>query len=101
MKTEKPIQKVIFRASRKKNPEVSAVLVGQLGSFTYPLTVWDSHCGHGSGGWEWYYSTRPATHAEYEKELQILRRQYEPEFQIQVVRKYTRKDRDALHAQLH
>lgn len=100
MKTKQQIQKVIFRASRKKNPEVSAVLVGQLGSFTCPLTVWDSQCGHGSGGWDWYATTRPATPAEYERELALLRRQYEPEFQIQVVKKYTRKDRDALHAQL-
>lgn len=97
MKTE--IQKVIFRASRRKTPEISAVLVGQPGSFTAPLMVWGSQSGHGSGSWEWYYGTRLATPAEYKKELSRLRQQYAPEYEIQVVQKYTRKDRDALHAQ--
>lgn len=92
------IQKVIFRASRKKNAEITAVLVGQPGSYACSLCVWDSQCGHGSGSWEWYSNTRPATPDEYREELQKLVRQYAPEYQIQVVRKYTRKDRDALHA---
>jgi len=99
---EKPqTQKVIFRASRRKSPEVSAVLVGQPGSFQSPLTVWDSQGGHGNGSWDWYYSTRPATPAEYADELARLRRQYAPEYEIQVVRRYTAKERNALHKQFY
>lgn len=97
MKTE--IQKVLFRADRRKPHAVSAVLVGQAGSYTAPLSVWDSSSGHGAGSWEWYYSTRPATPAEYADELAKLSRQYAPEYRIQVVSRYTRKDRDAIHAQ--
>lgn len=95
------IQKVIFRASRRKAPEITAVLVGQPGSWQSPLTVWDSQCGHGNGSWDWYYSTRPATQAEYQNELTKLRRQYAPEYEIQVVRRYTRQDRDALNAKFY
>jgi len=91
------IQKVIFRASRKKNPEITAVLVGQPGSFSCPLTVWDSQCGHGSGSWGWYRSTRPATEAEYAEELKKLQRRYAPEYVIQVVSRYTSKDQRALN----
>lgn len=100
--TSKPkIQKVIFRAERTKEANVTAVIVGQPGSPSAPLTVWDAQCGHGNGSWGWYYSTRPATEAQYRFSLSILRRQYAPEYEIQVVRKYTRKDRDALHAQFY
>lgn len=86
------IQKVIFRATRRKTPginarEISAVLIGQPGSHTAPLTVWDSQGGHGNATYGWYYSTRPAKPAEYADELAKLRRQYAPEYEIQVRRK--------------
>ncbi len=69
---------------RRVNPEVSAVLIGQPGSFTAPLTVWDSQCGHGNATYGWYYSTRPAKPAEYREELKKLRRCYAPEYLIVV-----------------
>jgi len=89
MKTE--IQKVIFRASRRKQLEISAVLIGQPGSPTAPLCVWDSLSGHGNGTWGWYYSTRPAKPSEYASELQQLQKQYAPEYQIQVVQKHSHR----------
>lgn len=92
--------KVIFRAQRRKDPEVSAVIVGEPGSHNAPLLVWDSQGGHGSGSWGWYQSTRPATPAEYSKELAKLRRQYAPEYKIQVVQKYSRVERDRLNRAL-
>jgi hypothetical protein len=92
--------KVIFRASRRKEPEVSAVIVGSPGSHTAPLSVWDSMCGHGSASWQWYYSTRPAKPAEYAEELKQLRRQYAPEYRIRMVKRYTAKDCDELNAAL-
>jgi hypothetical protein len=96
---EKPLlQTVIFRASRTKAAEVSAVLVRQPGSYSAPLMVWDSSCGHGSATWGWYARTRPAKPSEYKDELARLQRQYAPEYEIQVVQKYTAKDRDALNA---
>jgi hypothetical protein len=92
--------KVIFRASRRKEPEVFAVIVGSPGSHTAPLCVWDSMSGHGHGSWGWYYSTRPAKPAEYAEELKQLRRQYAPEYKIQVVKRYTAKDCAKLNAAL-
>lgn len=82
MKTE--TQKVVFRASRRKNPEISAVLIGQQGSPTAPLCVWDSQSGHGSGSRGWYYTTRPAKPDEYAAELAKLARQYAPEYRIEI-----------------
>lgn len=96
MKTQ--IQKVIFRASRTKAAEISAVMVGQAGSYRAPLTVWDSSCGHGSASWGWYARTRPAKPSEYRDELTRLRRQYAPDYKIRVVSRYTRKDRDIINA---
>lgn len=87
------IQLVTFRASRRKNPEISAVLIGQEGSSTAPLSVWDSQCGHGNAAWEWYYSTRPACPAEYQDELAKLRRQYGPEYKIELRKRIARKFR--------
>lgn len=81
------IQKVVFRASRRKQPEISAVLVGQPGSPTAPLCAWDSQSGHGNATYQWYYSTRPAKPAEYRDELEKLRRRYAPEYRIEVRRK--------------
>lgn len=101
MKTKPIIQKVIFRAERRKDPEVSAVLVGQAGSYTAPLTVWDSQGGHCIATWDWYYRSRPAKPAEYQRELAALRRQYAPEYEIRVVRKYTRRDGNILRQQLN
>lgn len=94
------IQKVLFRASRAKVPEITAVLIGQPGSHTAPLCVWDSLCGHGSGSWCWYQSTRPAKPAEYADALKKLQGQYTPEYTIKVVKKYSAKDRNALNKAL-
>jgi hypothetical protein len=88
---EPSTQKVIFRASRRKNPEISAVLVGQPGSPTAPLCAWDSTGGHSSATWDWYYSTRPAKPSEYADELQKLQKCYAPEYEIKVVQKHSRR----------
>jgi len=85
--TTPQIQKVVFRASRRKHPEITAVLIGQVHSRDNPLTVWDSQSGHGGGCYEWYYSTRPALPSEYSEELKKLRRQYAPEYKIQVMQR--------------
>lgn len=98
--TTREVQKVIFRASRRKTPEVCAVLVGQPGSTSAPLTVWDSQGGHGAGSWGWYYGTRLAKPREYRDELAKLRRQYAPEFSLKVVSRYSRKDREELNGKL-
>ena len=88
MKTK--VQLVTFRATRRKNADVSAVLIGQQGSYNAPLTVWDSQCGHGCGTWDWYYSTRPATPTEYAKELSRLRACYAPEYRIELRKRIRR-----------
>jgi hypothetical protein len=84
-------QLVTFRASRRKSAEISAVLIGQEGSFTAPLTVWDSQGGHGNGTWDWYYSTRPARPEEYADELVKLQRQYAPEYKIELRKRISRR----------
>ena len=90
MKTKPQIQLVTFRASRRKNPEISAVLIGQPGSPSAPLTAWDSQGGHSNATYCWYYSTRPARPAEYAEELKRLRRQYAPEYRIEVRKRISR-----------
>lgn len=87
MKTKPETQRVIFRASRRKNPEISAILVGQHGSYKNPLVVWDSSCGHGDGSMLWYRTTRPAKPDEYARELRKLQAQYAPEYVLKVVQK--------------
>ena len=84
------VQKVVFRAERRKSAEVTAVLVGQEHSAAAPLTVWDSQCGHGGGSWQWYYRTRPAKPEEYAEELRRLQLKYAPEYTIKVVRRISR-----------
>lgn len=81
------IQKVVFRASRHKTPEISAVLIGQTFGYSTPLTVWDSQGGHGGATHDWYRSTRPAKPAEYTDELKKLQRQYAPKYKIEVRQK--------------
>lgn len=92
MKQAKPeIQKVVFRAERRKSAEITAVLIGQQGSLTAPLSVWDSQCGHGSGTYQWYRRTRPAKPAEYQNKLRMLQAQYAPEYQIEVHQRMSRE----------
>lgn len=90
MKTKPIIQKVIFRAERRKSAEITAVMTGQDWRAHMPLTVWDSQGGHSGGSLAWYYSTRPAKPKEYASELAKLRRCYAPKYKIQVVKRLTR-----------
>lgn len=78
------IQYVLFRTPRRRAIEITAVLLGQSGSPTAPLAVWDSQSGHASATYGWYATTRPATPAEYADELKKLQRQYAPEYRIEV-----------------
>lgn len=81
------VQPVVFRAERKKSAEITAVLVGQQGSLTAPLAIWDPSCGHGSGSYGWYRHTRPAQPEEYAEALEKLRSIYAPEYVIEVRRR--------------
>ena len=62
----KPIP-VIFRADRRKHPDITAVFPTEPASTLHPdLMVCYAHVGqHGSCSLEWYMHTRPAKPEEY------------------------------------
>jgi hypothetical protein len=91
---------VIFRADRKKNPEVTAVFPSECGTDEYDMTCY-AHVGqHGSCHRGWYNKTRRALPAEYASLLAELRDIYAPEYTLRVVRKMQQRHAKQRRAQM-
>jgi hypothetical protein len=70
--------RVIFRADRRKDFEVTAMLPDQ--SANQGRLCYYAHIGqHGEASYAWYHTTRAATPKEYAPLLAELRRIYEAE----------------------
>jgi hypothetical protein len=73
----KPFTRVIFRADRRKDFEVTAVLPDEPAAHGFVVYA---HLGqHGHGSYMWYRTTRAATPEEYAYLLAELRSIYEAE----------------------
>lgn len=70
------MNRVIFRAERRKSPEITAVLPDFEAN--HGNMVCYAHVGqHGECSLDWYYSTRSAKPVEYESLLAELQRIYD------------------------
>lgn len=86
---------VIFRADRKKEPEILAIFPSEPGTNEYDMTCY-AHVGqHGSCPQTYIYRTRLAKPAEYADLLTELRQIYGPEYELVVKRKITPQHREA------
>jgi hypothetical protein len=75
---------VLFRADRKKQPEIMAVFPSECGTNEYDMTCY-AHVGqHGSCTRQWYNRTRKAKPHEYADLLAELRGIYAPEYELVV-----------------
>lgn len=84
---------VLFRADRKKDPEITAVFPSEVGTNEYNMTCY-AHIGqHGSCRMGWYRTTRAAKPEEYAALLAELRQIYLPEYELVVKQRATRQHR--------
>ncbi len=86
---------VIFRADRKKDPEVTAIFPSLVGTNEHDMTCY-AHVGqHGSCSHQYIYRTRLATPDEYADLLRELVGIYAPEYVLRVVKRVTPQHREA------
>ena len=91
---------VIFRADRKKEPEITAVFPSECGTDEYDMTCY-AHVGqHGSCHQGFINRTRLAKPHEYESLLAELRQIYAPEYDLRVCKRITPQHREARKASM-
>lgn len=91
---------VIFRADRKKEPDVTAVFPSLCGSDEYDMTCYEHVGQHGSCEQGYINRTRLAKPHEYADLLTELQRIYAPEYVLRVCKRITRRHRAKRKAEM-
>lgn len=91
---------VIFRADRKRQPEITAVFPSECGTNEFDMTCYVHVGQHGACSRGWYGKTRAAKPHEYDSLLRELQVIYAPEYVLRVVHRMTGQHADKRKAQM-